>query len=282
MSRQSTAQLDPLSGVAHRGQMDLPADLIAFAEELAAAARGETLHRWAATVAADDKGDGVYDPVTDADREAERVMRDLIRSRYPDHGVTGEEWPDQPANSPFGWSLDPVDGTRSFICRLPNWVTLAALLHGGQPLLGLIDAPCLDELVIGYGKEAWLISSGSRTPIRTSSCTDLADARLSTTDPFLFDGESAEAFDAVRRAARVTRYGHDGYAYARLAGGSIDLVIESDLKPHDYNALIPVVRGAGGAIGDWRGGDDFARGKVIAAASPELYEAAVRSFEAFA
>jgi len=262
--------------------MDLPADLIAFAEELAAAARGETLPRWAATVAADDKGDGVYDPVTDADREAERVMRDLIRSRYPDHGVTGEEWPDQPANSPFGWSLDPVDGTRSFICRLPNWVTLVALLHDGLPILGLIDAPCLDELVVGYGEKAWLVSSGSRISIRTSGCTDLADARLSTTDPFLFDSGSSQAFDAVRHTARVTRYGHDGYAYARLAGGSIDLVIESGLKPHDYNALIPVVRGAGGAIGDWRGGDDFARGKVIAAASRELYETAVRSFEAFA
>jgi myo-inositol-1(or 4)-monophosphatase len=155
-------------------------------------------------------------------------------------------------------------------------------LHDGQPVLGVIDAPCLDELIVGYGADAWLISRGGRTRIRTSGCTDLADARLSTTDPFLFDGGSAEAFDAVRRAVRVTRYGHDGYAYARLAAGSIDLVVESGLKPHDYNALIPVVRGAGGVIGDWRGGEDFARGKVIAAASPELYEAAVRFFEAFA
>lgn len=262
--------------------MDVPADLIAFAEELAAVARAETLHRWASTVAAESKGGAAYDPVTDADREAERAMRELIRDRYPDHGVTGEEWPDEPANGPFSWSLDPVDGTRSFICQLPNWVTLAALLDDSRPVLGLIDAPCLDELYVGSGDEAWLISKTGRTRVRASGCTNPAEARLSTTDPFLFEGDAADAFDRLRQSVRTTRYGHDGYAYARLACGSIDLVIENGLKPHDYNALIPVVRAAGGMIGDWRGGEDFARGKVIAAATRELYDEAVRSFEAFA
>jgi myo-inositol-1(or 4)-monophosphatase len=262
--------------------MDVPAELIAFAEDLAAVARAETLNRWTERVAAENKGGSEYDPVTEADREAERAMRELIRSRYPDHGVTGEEWPDEPAEGSLSWSLDPVDGTRSFICQLPNWVTLAALLDDGRPVLGLIDAPCLDELYIGSGHEAWLISKGGRSRIRTSGCTDLAEARLSTTDPFIFEEDAAHAFDRLRRSVRTTRYGHDGYAYARLAAGSIDLVIESGLKPHDHNALIPVVRAAGGTIGDWRGGEDFARGKVIAAASRDLYEEAVRSFEAFA
>ena len=262
--------------------MDVPADLIAFAEELAAVARAETLHRWADTVVAENKGGSGYDPVTEADREAERAMRALIRSRFPDHGVTGEEWPDEPANGPFSWSLDPVDGPRSFICQLPNWVTLAALLQSGHPVLGLIDAPCLDELYVGSGDQAWLISRGGRRRLRTSGCTALAEARLSTTDPFLFEGDAAQTFDELRQSVRTTRYGHDGYGYARLAAGSIDLVIESGLKPHDYNALIPVVRAAGGTIGDWRGGEELVTGKVIAAASKELYEEAVRYFEAFA
>ncbi|WP_395622761.1 inositol monophosphatase family protein [Sphingomonas daechungensis] len=262
--------------------MDVTPDLIAFAEELAAVARVETLERWASSVAADDKGTGLYDPVTDADREAERAMRDLITSRYPDHGVTGEEWPDQAASGPYSWSLDPVDGTRSFICQLPNWVTLAGLLHSEQAVLGLIDAPCLNELYIGHGSEAWLITGRSRTRIRTSDCTDIADARLSTTDPFLFKDGSEDAFEALRRSVRVTRYGHDGYAYARVAAGSLDLVIEAGLKPHDYNVLVPVIRGAGGVIGDWGGGEDFTDGKIIAAATRELYEEAVRAFEAFA
>ena len=262
--------------------MDVPAELIAFAQELATVARAETLRRWSGTVTAENKSIAGYDPVTEADREAERAMRELIRSRYPEHGLTGEEWPDELANGPFTWSLDPVDGTRSFICRLPNWVTLVGLLEGGRPLLGLIDAPCLDELYLGSGEEAWLISRNGRGRLRTSGCTDLMAARLSTTDPFLFEDEAARAFDKLRQSVRTTRYGHDGYAYARLSAGSIDLVIESGLKPHDYNALIPVVRAAGGSIGDWRGGEDFVPGKVIAAASKELYDEAVRSFEAFA
>lgn len=261
--------------------MDRPA-LIAFAEKLALAARRETLPRWTEACAADDKGSEAFDPVTDADREAEQVMRNMIRSRYPDHGITGEEAPDQPGTGPFRWSLDPVDGTRSFICRLPTWVTLAALLCEEQPVLGLVDAPVLDEMYIGLEDEAFLLSAGRRTRIQTSGCTRLADARLSTTDPFLFDNGGAKAFDRIRRTVRTTRYGHDGYAYARLAGGSIDLVIESGLKPHDYHALIALVAAAGGVIGDWRGGEDYAAGKVIAAASRELYNRAVPDFEAFA
>ncbi|HZC37291.1 MAG TPA: inositol monophosphatase family protein [Sphingomicrobium sp.] len=252
--------------------------LIAFAQELAAAARAETLSRWTSGCAAEDKDGVAYDPVTEADREAERVMREMIRTRFPEHGICGEEGGDEPGSSRWSWSLDPVDGTRSFICRLPTWTTLIALLDEGAPVMGVIDAPALDETYIGRMDDAWMLRAGERTPLRSSGCTALADARLSTTDPFLLDDPAA--FDEVRRAARVTRYGHDGYAYARLAGGSIDLVIESGLKPHDYNALIPVIRGAGGHIGDWRGGTDFVAGQVIAAATRELYDSAVKFFSA--
>jgi myo-inositol-1(or 4)-monophosphatase len=200
-------------------------------------------------------------------------MREMIHARFPDHGVSGEEWGSEPGSGRWSWSLDPVDGTRSFMCRLPTWTTLIALLDEGVPVLGVIDAPVLDETYVGHDNGAWLVSGGERTPLRTSGCARLADARLSTTDPFLFDDPAG--FERVRRAARVTRYGHDAYGYARVAGGSIDLVIESGLKPHDYNALIPVVTGAGGYIGDWRGGTEFRAGQVIAAATRELYEAAV-------
>lgn len=258
------------------------AELIAFAEELAAAARKETLHRWADASPAYNKSSEGYDPVTEADRQAERVMRKMIRGRFPDHGITGEEWPDEPGTGPWVWSLDPVDGTRSFVCRLPTWVTLIGLLETERPHLGLVDAPCLGETYIGTVGEAWMLSSGMRTPISTSGCAKLAEARVSTTDPFLFDPPAAVAFARLRGEVPITRYGHDGYAYARLAAGSLDLVIEAGLKPYDYNALIPLVEGAGGAIGDWRGGREFGRGKIIAAASRALYDEAVARFEALA
>jgi len=246
-----------------------------FALELARAARAETLPRWAERCPAEDKGIDAFDPVTAADREAERVIRSLIGERFPDHGVSGEEWPDERGDGQFVWSIDPVDGTRSFICRLSTWTTLIALVHEGEPVVGLIDAPCLDETYVGFGGDAWMIWKGKRTRLATSGCTRLSEARFSTTDPFLLAPPS-ETLDRIRGAVRMTRYGHDAYAYARLAGGSIDLVIESGLKPHDYNALIPVIIGSGGHIGDWSGGQDFPAGKIVAAATRQLYEEAVR------
>jgi myo-inositol-1(or 4)-monophosphatase len=248
-------------------------DLVEFALELARAARAETLPLWTGGCAVEDKGSGAFDPVTQADRRAEQAMRALIHERFPDHGVSGEEFGDEPSSGPFAWSLDPVDGTRSFMCGLPSWTTLVALLENGAPVLGLIDAPALDETYVGTGAAARMICTGEPRPLCTSGCTRLAEARFSTTDPFLLgDGTG---FERIRDAVRVTRYGHDGYAYARLAAGSLDLVVEGGLRPHDYNAVIPVIRGAGGYIGDWRGGCDFNGGQVVAAASRKLYDEAV-------
>jgi myo-inositol-1(or 4)-monophosphatase len=225
----------------------------------------------------------LFDPVTEADRAAEQAMRSLIAERFPDHTIRGEEFPDKLGTDRLEWSLDPIDGTRSFICGLPTWTTLIALLEDGEPVLGLVDAPAVDETYAGSGSEAWLARGGSQVAIRTSQCRVISEARLSTTDPFLLDddGHALSAFDRLRRAARVTRYGHDGYAYARLAAGTIDLVVESDLKPHDYNALGPLVRAAGGHVGNWTGGADLARGAIVAAASRELYDAAVELLNAW-
>lgn len=250
------------------------AEFASFARELAAVGRRETLARFGQGYAVDNKaGEGQFDPVTDADRAAEAAMRNLIGARFPDHGVQGEEFPDTTASGAYAWSLDPIDGTRSFVCALPTWTTLIALLQDGAPVLGLVDVPCLDEVYVGFGETALVVRGGADAELRTSGCDRLAEARFSTTDPFLLG--SGQQANRIANAVRTTRYGHDGYAYARLAAGSIDLVIETGLKPYDYNAHIPLVRAAGGHIADWSGGSDFAAGDVIAAASRELYEAAV-------
>jgi histidinol phosphatase-like enzyme (inositol monophosphatase family) len=251
--------------------------VVDFAHRLADAARRETLPRWVSGSAPENKSISEFDPVTEADREAERAMRALIEAEFPEHGISGEEYPDRAPQGPFCWSLDPVDGTRSFICGLPNWVTLIGLLQEGRPILGVIDAPCLEERYVGFGGEGLFHGRGGEARLRSSGCTDLAKARLSTTDPYLFRGAESAAFEQVRERVRTTRYGHDGYGYARVAAGTLDLVIESGLKPHDYNALIPVVRAAGGVIGDWAGGEDMSAGRVIAAATPELYQATLEA-----
>lgn len=251
-------------------------DFASFARTLARVARKETLSRFGRSLTIDNKGhDGAFDPVTDADRGAEKAMRQLIEDRFPEHGIRGEEFGDRPANGPFEWSLDPVDGTRSFVCGLPTWVTLLALLKDGEPVLGLIDAPCLDETYVGSHAGSALEHQGLTTLLTTSPCTGLSEARLATTDPYLFEGRAGEVFARLRRGTRNVRFGHDGYAYARLAAGTLDLVVECGLKPHDYNALIPVVAGAGGTFGDWHGTRDFSSGNVIAASTRQLYDQAV-------
>lgn len=252
------------------------ANMSSFARKLADVARRETLGRWTSGCGVDDKGgDGAFDPVTEADRAAERAMRALIEREYPSHGIVGEEFGTKASCSSYRWSLDPIDGTRSFTCGLPTWVTLIALIEDEVPVVGLIDAPCLDECYFASDGRAWLETKGAVTPLKASQCSRLSDARLSTTDPYLFTGAAANAFEELRTAAKTARFGHDGYAYARVAAGTIDLIVECGLKEHDYQALIPVVRGAGGVFGDWCGTEDFFSGSVIAAATRELYEAAV-------
>ncbi len=252
------------------------AGMMAFARRLAEAAREETLDRWREGCAAEDKGGARgFDPVPDADREAERAMRALIEARHPEHGIEGEEFPARPARGRLCWSLDPVDGTRAFTCGLPTWTTLIALLEDGRPLIGAIDAPAVDELCLGGPAGALLVRAGTEAPLRVSACRSVREARVSTTDPYLFDEAERAGWERVIGRARTARYGLDGYGYARVAAGTLDLVIESGLKPHDYNALVPVVRGAGGTFGDWQGGEDFTAGRVVAAATPELYEEAV-------
>lgn len=249
-------------------------DLFSFFRELSEAARSVTLG--AAVPQADNKaGESGYDPVTHLDHAAERALRSAIEARFPDDGIEGEEFGLTRAGASRRWSLDPIDGTRALICGLPSWTTLAALLEGGRSVAGMIDAPVLDELVIGVDGQSQLVIGDRSSIVRTSECRQLSDARLATTDPFLFCEQGMVAFDRVRRAARVTRYGLDALAYARLAAGSLDLVIESGLKPHDYNALVPVVRGAGGVIGNWQGGDDLSAGEVVAASTRELFEQAI-------
>lgn len=250
-------------------------EMAAFASHLAEAARGETLTRFGNGEEAFNKGTLDFDPVTEADRAAEQAMRTLIEEHFPQHGIVGEEYPERTSRSSWCWSLDPIDGTRSFICGMPSWTTLIALLHDGAPVLGLIDAPRLGEFYIGDGSSARLTKDGSTDLLVASGCREVSQARLSTTDPYLFEAADAVAFERVRKAALTTRYGHDAYAYARLAAGAVDLVVEAGLKPHDYNALIPVVRGSGGVIGSWLGEDEFAPGKIVAAATAELFDEAV-------
>lgn len=221
---------------------------LALAEALADAAGGVVRRYFRQKIAIDQKGD--LTPVTIADREAEVAMRRLIAERFPDHGIIGEEHGPTRPEAPYVWVLDPIDGTKSFISGIPLFGTLIALAFEGRPVLGVIDQPILGERWVGAAGRP---STLNGTPIRTRACADLAAATLYTTQPEMFAGGDAAAFARLRTAVRLARYGADCYAYAVLASGFVDLVVESGLKPYDYSALVPVIEGAGGTMTDWQG-----------------------------
>jgi histidinol phosphatase-like enzyme (inositol monophosphatase family) len=195
-----------------------------------------------------------FDPVTEADKGAERAIRALIAERYPEHGVIGEEYGEDRPDAEFVWVLDPVDGTRAFIAGLPLWCTLIGLLHEGRPVLGSIGQSYLGELYIGHAGCSRLVSRGTSRPLKVRPCPKLTEAIIATTDPEMcFTGAELGAWTQVRQAARLARLGCDAYAYAMVAAGTMDLVLEAGLKSWDIVAAIPVLEGAGGLVTDWRG-----------------------------
>ncbi len=255
---------------------------LAFAERLAEAAAAEVMPRVRGGIAVDNKARRGFDPATEADREAERVQRELIVAHHPHHGILGEEFGTQHPSAQWRWVLDPIDGTRAFICGIHSWTTLIALERDAQPFVSVIDQPYTGERWLGSLEETTFRGPGGIRPARTSGCTELSRVRLSTTDPRAtgyFTADEVTRFDRLAASTAVARFSLDAYAYALLSVGELDVVMESGLAHYDYAALAPVIRGAGGVITDWSG-DAFsaeAGGRTLAAATPELHAAALRA-----
>jgi myo-inositol-1(or 4)-monophosphatase len=209
----------------------------------------------------------------------------MIEEAYPGHGIIGEEFGAERSDAEWRWVLDPVDGTRAFICGIASWATLIALEHRQAPVIGVIDQPFTGERWVGARAGTTFGRDGEQRTCRTSGLKALAEARVSTTDPRetgYFDREEAHAFARVASRARVCRFSLDAYAYGLLALGELDLIVEASLKHHDFAALIPVVEGAGGVITGWLGEPLIGspRGRIVAAASAELHAEVVEILSA--
>jgi histidinol-phosphatase len=253
-------------------------ELLVAAAEIAA---HETLPLFRTAMSVDNKQARGFDPVTEADRRAEQVVRNLITSHFPDHGIIGEEWDDKQTDSPFRWIIDPIDGTRAFICGIPLWGTLIGLTVDGRAVAGLMSQPFTGETFIALPGEAYAARTGHYAALSTSGTTSLAAAKLMTTTPQLFrEGSLRAAYDALERAVLLPRYGADCYAYCLLAAGHIDLVVEPGLKVVDIAPLVPIIREAGGVVTKFDGGPAEEGGDVVAAATPQLHAAALEVLKA--
>ncbi|MEP7454317.1 histidinol-phosphatase [Phyllobacterium sp. SB3] len=248
---------------------------ITFLKRIAEVAAEQTLPRFRTGSLVDNKYQTGFDPVTEADREAERAIRALINATFPEHGILGEEFGGENLDQPNIWVIDPIDGTRAFISGLPVWGTLAGLTVDGDAVAGLMSQPFTQELFMCDGDASWYEGPEGTRRLQTRKTSELADATLFTTTPALFKGTQREAYDRVESTVRLARYGTDCYAYAMLASGFVDLVIETGLHPYDIVALVPIIEKAGGVITTWDGGPAEKAGDIVAAATPDLHAKAL-------
>lgn len=246
---------------------------LAFAHELADAAKQVTLAHFRQKVEVNFKSDA--SPVTVADKTCEATLRGLIEKKYPDHGIIGEEQSAKITSSDWQWILDPIDGTRNFISGMPLYGTLIALLRAGKPVLSIVDVPALDER---WSATAKMPTHCNNMTVTTRNITELNQAIVGWTSPDIFSASEKPLVERIYQQARQATLNGDCYLYARLASGDIDVVFESGLKPFDYMALILVVQQAGGVITDWQGNaltlENYAQtgGQVLAAANTTLHK----------
>ena len=260
--------------------MTVDQSTITFAHKLADAA-GEVIRPYfRRKIEIVDKGKGMFDPVTAADKGAEQAIRALIKRERPADGILGEEYGEEPGTSGRIWVIDPVDGTRAFITGQTQWGTLIALNEGGEAVLGILDQPVLRERFVGSAEGSFLHSPGSATKLAVRACAGLGEAVLMTTNPWdYFDASEQAAFRRLSEASLLTRFVGDCYAYGLLAMGFVDLVGEARLKPWDIQALIPIVQSAGGVVTDWRGQPCLEGGRVVAAGDKRVHAAALKFLE---
>lgn len=259
-------------------------EILATAHEMAEAARAAILpHFRSQTLSEDNKLAGGYDPVTEADRAAERAMRKVLADRRPQDAILGEEYGAQAGESGLTWVLDPIDGTRGFVSGTPTWGVLIGLTDGDRVLMGMVDQPYTGERFWGGFGEARMTGPQGDRPLaaRAETPGGLAGAILFTTFPEVGSPTEAEAFRAVAEQVKLTRYGMDCYAYALLAAGQVDLVIEAGLNSYDIQGPLGVIEAAGGLVTDWRGGPALQGGRVLAAANPAIHRAALDILAAF-
>jgi myo-inositol-1(or 4)-monophosphatase len=223
----------------------------------------------------DNKLEGGFDPVTEGDRAAERAIRTMIETTYPDDGILGEEYGPKPSRSGRVWVLDPIDGTRAFVCGLPTWMTLIGLVEDEKAVIGAAHQAFVGETFLGNAEGAFAYRHGKRvTRLRAAGANTLAQARCGTTGPARYSGGSAgRIFADLRSQVREFRHDADAYFFAMVAAGQMEIAIDTGLQTYDIAALIPIITGAGGCVTSWSGGSALGGGDVVASAGPALHEA---------
>ncbi|MFT6072332.1 MAG: myo-inositol-1(or 4)-monophosphatase [Alphaproteobacteria bacterium] len=257
-----------------------PQELKNTAFKAANAAKAITLKYFRNIETIDSKNtDHGWDPVTEADRRAEQIIRDIIEADFPNHAIIGEEYANKNTDSDYAWIIDPIDGTRAFIAGLPIWGTLIGVLYKNKPIFGLMSQPFVGDIFYGDCQTAFLQNNNHTQKLNTTDTAHIHNARMFCTTPDMFTTEQAEnQFKALQVDCKTIRYGTDCYGYGALAAGWGDLVFESDVHAYDIFPMIPIIQGAGGIV-TAPDGLDFKTGSVIASGNAILHNKALDLFK---
>jgi len=203
-------------------------------------------------------------PVTIADKNAEETMRELISKHYPTFGIIGEEFGIHNPDAEYKWILDPIDGTKSFICGALSFGTLIAVTKNNVPILGIINQPILNEFLIGDNYSTELNNS----KVNVRKCERLNDAVLLTTDHLnVAKYQQGDKFEKLIRLVKLYRNWGDCYGYYLVATGFADIMIDPIMSLWDTAAILPIIKGAGGMITDYSGGKPLNGNSIIASAT---------------
>ncbi len=188
-------------------------------------------------------------PVTQADREAETVIRQMIAARYPTHSIIGEEHGRTHGTEEYRWIIDPIDGTKSFICGVPMWGVLIGVEVRGVASVGVVYLPATDEMIAATrgGGCMW-----NGRPCRVSSVATLAEATMTTTSLMSCIARS-DAFENLARQVRIVRGWGDCYGHVLVATGRADIMLDYGANPWDVAPLLPILSEAGGHFTTWAG-----------------------------
>lgn len=257
-------------------------ELLVAANKAADVAARITLHYFRHSLQIDNKaGEHAFDPVTQADKEAELAIRDVLASAFPGVGFYGEEHEAIESVSGLTWVVDPIDGTRAFMSGMPLWGTLIGLFDGENAIMGLMDIPFLEERYTAANGLAYVHNRHGREALLTRKEVLLENATMYCTTPDMFNTElSNKRFSSVKDSVRLARYGGDCYSYALLAAGHVDVVLDCDLQPYDITALIPVIEGAGGVVTNWDGKSAADGGFVVASGSQAIHDQTLKLLQA--
>lgn len=218
-----------------------------------------------------------FDPVTNADKEAEEAIRKVIQSVFPKHNILGEEYGLTDNQSDYNWIIDPIDGTRAFITGIPVWGILIGVTYKENPIFGIMAQPYTGEIFHGDGKQAYLRRGENETLLKADHhIQDLSQSYSLVTSPDIFhDFADKSKFEKLKSNVLHTRFGTDCYGPMMVAMGQAQIVFETGLSPYDIVPLLPIITGSGAVYSNLEGTKDISKGDVLICANKALHTKAL-------